>query len=103
MFPQFLHKTPDILWPEQDMIGKHHIAHKIYTETGGKEPDFARVERELEFVHQENADGGQHGGQVPLIFSQDYKVIHVAQIIFHPQVFLDEMVELVQIDIGKKL
>lgn len=61
------------------------------------------MERELERIGEKSTDGIQYVRQVALIFAQNHKIVHVAQIVFYPQFFFDKVIKLVKVDIGKQL
>ena len=50
-------------------------------------------------LRQERRDAPPRIMQVRLVMMQDDEIIHIANVVFHAQLFLDEMIQLVQIDI----
>ena len=41
------------------MVGKDNVTYKVYSEAGGKQPDFARVKREFECFDEKNLNSMQ--------------------------------------------
>lgn len=87
----------------QPVIRKDNATQEIDALSAALQYRLVGVNRESEALQQESIDRLPMTGEGFRIVGQDYEVIDVAQVALDFEAVFDELVEFVQIDVGKKL
>ena len=93
----------DHAFADQKMRGPDDIAQKIAAIVDRRQPAGIHVEFQPQAGGEKLTDFAFPILQFPDVIAQQHQIIHITQVISAFQCMLHELVELVQIDIGKKL
>ena len=63
----------------------------------------ALLQGQAQALRQKGLDGIAPGHKLGGVGVQEHKIVHIAQVVARPELVLDELVQLVQVHIGKKL
>ena len=85
------------------MVGKVNPTEKINAGSESFDEDLAGMESEFEFVGEKATDGGNEFLKLRAAGGENHKIVGVAEGILLLESVFNELVQLVQVDIGEKL